>query len=228
MPMHRLLGGAETEVVGRSVDGSASEPCAGQHLGAAKRVMVSTVLTAACPAAGLALGGCLDLFEGLRRSVQGRNGPPIARNRPGMLRPRCAASSAGARLRSSSLCRMNWSMSDSGRSASSTADGSAWTSGRKNQLSGSPSGTRWGVAAFCSSAACGHGAPFRIHCSNAAICCSLRRFPSKGILSSPVWRIARIRRLDSGSPGTIAGPDSPPMSNASRESTRKAPKAVSP
>src|SRR6266851_9489269 len=62
-------------------------------------------------------------------------------------------------------------------------------------------------------------APASTHWRRSEIC-SLVSFPSGGILiRSCVWLSARIRRLCSASPGTIAGPELPPFNACSRESS---------
>ena len=56
------------------------------------------------------------------------------------------------------------------------------------------------------------------HRVSASICLAAS-FPLGGI-SGPSYRIAATSGLSLGSPGTTAGPESPPVSNAARESTR--------
>src|SRR4051794_13101512 len=68
----------------------------------------------------------------------------------------------------------------------------------------------------------GHGAPAFTQSVSASISDALKR-PPFGILRAVVCRTARISRLFSGSPGTIAGPDLPPLRSASRESSRRPP-----
>ena len=46
-------------------------------------------------------------------------------------------------------------------------------------------------------------------------------FPLGGIWRSAEWFTASIRRLASGRPGSIAGPESPPLIRAARESSRR-------
>src|SRR5262249_62212995 len=65
-----------------------------------------------------------------------------------------------------------------------------------------------------------HGAPALTQATSASTSSGFS-FPPFGIFSASVCRTARISRLFSASPGTIAGPDLPPFSSASRESTRK-------
>ena len=67
----------------------------------------------------------------------------------------------------------------------------------------------------------GQAAPSRIQCSKSAMTASGNRLPGGGgIFRSSICRSARINRLCSGWPGTMAGPESPPRINASRRSTR--------
>ena len=47
-----------------------------------------------------------------------------------------------------------------------------------------------------------------------------------GICSSSVCRMARMRMLFSGSPGTMAGPESPPFRTPSRLSRKRPPLAL--
>ena len=69
----------------------------------------------------------------------------------------------------------------------------------------------------------GHGAPRRIHSSNTATCSGdSRRFLGGIWRSGSPYRMARINRLCSGSPGTTAGPESPPVITPSRESSTQA------
>ncbi len=63
----------------------------------------------------------------------------------------------------------------------------------------------------------GQGAPILIQSFNTPISSSESLPPLGGILISPVWCTACSSRLLSGSPGTIAGPESPPLIIASRE-----------
>ncbi len=74
--------------------------------------------------------------------------------------------------------------------------------------------------------AAGKLAPARTHSTRASISSGLS-LPPFGIFKSPVCRTARISKLFSGSPGTIAAPDFPPLSNASRESSRRSPYGLS-
>ena len=67
-----------------------------------------------------------------------------------------------------------------------------------------------------------------IHASNAAIVSSGRRLSGGIFRSSSVCRIALSSKLSAGLFGTITGDVSPPLSNASRESTRKLPLSLSP
>jgi hypothetical protein len=64
----------------------------------------------------------------------------------------------------------------------------------------------------------GQGAPILTHASRSASSC-LASFLPLGIFSGPDWRTAVMRRLLSGSPGWIAGPESPPFFIAAKEST---------
>ena len=65
----------------------------------------------------------------------------------------------------------------------------------------------------------GQGAPIFTQAVRSAISWSFN-LPPSGIFSrSSVWLTARMRRLCSGLPGTMAGPDLPPLSKFSRESS---------
>src|SRR5436189_277261 len=69
----------------------------------------------------------------------------------------------------------------------------------------------------------GQTAPARTH-STSAWTSSGFSCPPFGIFNlSLVWRTAWMSTLLSGSPGAIAGPDLPPLSSPSRESTRSPP-----
>src|SRR5579863_9539288 len=73
----------------------------------------------------------------------------------------------------------------------------------------------------------GHTAPALIQAAKSATSESLS-FPPRGILRpGSVCRIALIRRLLSGSPGTTAIPRCPPLSMSSRLSRRRPPSADS-
>jgi hypothetical protein len=70
------------------------------------------------------------------------------------------------------------------------------------------------------SGSAGHGAPWRIHSTSPATSSGLSD-SSGGIFRSPLRRAAWTTRLCSGSPGTIAGPRSPPLVARRFESSRK-------
>src|SRR3954469_17238281 len=69
----------------------------------------------------------------------------------------------------------------------------------------------------------GHGAPALTQSTSASTSAAVRRPPFGIFRVARVCRTASISRLLSGSPGTITGPDLPPLSSASRESTRRPP-----
>ena len=70
----------------------------------------------------------------------------------------------------------------------------------------------------------GSGAPWRIHSAKFAMMRASSFAPFFGILSDGcVCRSAWSNRLESGWPGTSAGPDSPPLSNPSRVSSARPP-----
>src|SRR5258708_6512017 len=70
----------------------------------------------------------------------------------------------------------------------------------------------------------GQIAPSFTHLVRSAICAVERDAPFFGIISAGlVWRTAVIKRLLSGSPGTMAGPVLPPFNIPSRESSRRPP-----
>ena len=85
----------------------------------------------------------------------------------------------------------------------------AWPGRRRGRGSTKPSRGSW--------------APRRTQAATNSIS-SGASLPSGGICGAPAsQRIARIKRLWSGSPGTIAGPESPPWAQPSRRSSRRPP-----
>ena len=87
--------------------------------------------------------------------------------------------------------------------------------GRRHPVCGAAGGT----TALPAGRSSGHGAPARIQSVRSAISRSRDLPPEIGMLSfGSAWLTARIKRLSSGLPGTIAGPDLPPASSAARES----------
>ena len=90
----------------------------------------------------------------------------------------------------------------------------------------SPSSARATTAASsASSATTGQGASMRIHSMSPSICCGVSGSSSRGISWPSIsWRTVWISRLPEGSPGMIAGPESPPRSIASLELSRRPPR----
>ena len=80
---------------------------------------------------------------------------------------------------------------------------------------------RFALGALVSVSWRGSNAPVSTHCSKSLTILSGNR-PAGGI-STPSYRNASIKGLCSGLPGTMAGPESPPCSNAWAESNRRLP-----
>src|SRR6266446_5005563 len=72
-----------------------------------------------------------------------------------------------------------------------------------------------------------YGAPILIHSTRVLICSAGRVFFGGICRSSSICRTAFMSRLFSGSPGTTAGPVSPPLSNPSLESSTQLPLILS-
>ena len=71
----------------------------------------------------------------------------------------------------------------------------------------------------------GQVAPSATHAARSALAGSGNGLPGGILSASSAWLTAWISRLPFGSPGTTAGPPSPPSSIASRESSRSPPLA---
>jgi len=85
-----------------------------------------------------------------------------------------------------------------------------------------------GAAAGAGVLLAGHGAPARTQSTSTAMSASLSFGRLLGICGAFGSRFtAWINRLSSGLPGTIAGPDSPPVNRPCSESTRRPPLAFS-
>ena len=76
-------------------------------------------------------------------------------------------------------------------------------------------------AAASAGTASGQAAPASIQAARAAICASLRAAPTGMRGKPPSPRTRFMSRLSAAFPGSIAFPDTPPLSSASRESSRR-------
>ena len=136
---------------------------------------------------------------------------------------------AGASPSASSRARMNRSSAPRGHASSATAGGSAASTGchaqcSRRRFSRSNGSDGSGVPA-ATVAASGHGAPISTHAIRLSTCAGARA-PVGGINTGrPCTRCTR--GLACGSPGTTAGPLSPPASSPSRLSSRSPPNGVS-
>ena len=132
------------------------------------------------------------------------------------------ASRTGDNLFSSNLDRTKWSISPLGQALSLTGGVFGLTGGMNDQNLRPASRSILLLTGLPPLTTRGSGAPILIHSAKLAATCrdSLSR---GGIFSLPTWRIACSSRLSAGLPGTITGPDSPPLSMPCFESRNSSP-----
>lgn len=134
-----------------------------------------------------------------------------------------SASGAGVSFLDSSPARMKWSVSERGHDFSLTLGSGCDAGGVQHQWSFLRC-SRSNFLELSEDPPPGQSAPPLIQFSKSWICGADNLFPDLrgGIaVSGSSYRIAAIIRLFSGSPGTIAGPVSPPLSSPSSESRSK-------